>query len=171
MPKRKKEHEEHIETCAICLEDKKVKELTLLNHCCHKYCEECITKWSAKSNECPQCKATFTMLDIPGRKSRKRVKRRRPEREDGAFLLISAYLRSASFRQLFARSTLAMNDYDMEVFHFVRRSVLRLAQEVDINNMDELDHAIMRAHVDITELSIDLQQRMDIAEVFEVTAV
>ena len=175
MPKRKKEHEEDIATCAICLEDKKVKELTLLNHCCHKYCEECITTWSKKSNECPQCKATFTMLDIPGRKKRKRVKRAKPARqiesEDAAFLLVSAYLRSANFREVFRESTFAMGVDDINVFHFVRRSILRLAQDVDVNRMTPFDIDVMRAQMEITELSIDLQQRMDVTEVFEVTAV
>ena len=159
MPKRKKEHEEHIETCAICLEDKKTKELTLLNHCCHKYCEDCITKWSKRSNECPQCKANFTMLDIPGRKKRKRVKRV-TRHDDAVFLLVSAYLRSAPFRMLFARSTLQMDEDDIRAFHFVRRTILRLAEDVDVNHMTTFDMNVMRAQVDITELSIDLQQRM-----------
>jgi hypothetical protein len=35
-----------------------------------------------------------------------------------------------------------------------------LAEDVDVNHMTTFDMDVMRAQVDITELSIDLQQRM-----------
>ena len=62
------------ETCAICFEEKETRELTVLNNCNHLYCSNCILEWAKKENSCPQCKIKFTMLDIPGRKNRKRIK-------------------------------------------------------------------------------------------------
>ena len=74
--KRKSLCSDKKETCAICFEEKKIKNLTGLNNCTHLYCLECILEWSKKENSCPQCKVKFTLLDIPGRKKRKRIENR-----------------------------------------------------------------------------------------------
>uniref|UniRef100_A0A8D2LML1 RING-type E3 ubiquitin transferase n=1 Tax=Varanus komodoensis TaxID=61221 RepID=A0A8D2LML1_VARKO len=41
-------------TCAICLEG--IQDKTYLNPCNHKFCFDCIQKWSRKKVLCPLCK-------------------------------------------------------------------------------------------------------------------
>lgn len=105
------------DTCAICFEEKEIKDFTVLNSCSHCYCTECITEWAKKENTCPQCKQRFTLLDIPGRKRRKRVEHKnlRQEEEDVIpvdqqdhiiSMAVMNYIASQRFRDYMARTIL-----------------------------------------------------------------
>ncbi|XP_053154656.1 E3 ubiquitin-protein ligase Topors-like [Hemicordylus capensis] len=43
--------------CAICLQ--RIQDTTYLNPCNHRFCFECIQKWSRKKVKCPLCKQCF----------------------------------------------------------------------------------------------------------------
>ncbi|XP_042311327.1 E3 ubiquitin-protein ligase Topors-like [Sceloporus undulatus] len=44
-------------TCALCLE--RIQDITYLNPCSHRFCFECVQKWSRKKVTCPLCKQHF----------------------------------------------------------------------------------------------------------------
>lgn len=52
--------EENENNCVICLD--KIDDIAHINCCQHKYCYECIKKWSEETNKCPQCKKKFTSI-------------------------------------------------------------------------------------------------------------
>lgn len=126
-------------------------------------------KWSDKSNECPQCKAKFTMLDIPGRARRKRVKpaTRTDDFDDlhEMFIIVATYLRSPRFRHAFARSTLTLGEANIFLFRFVRHYIARLAHTVNYDHIRDSDLDIINAQRAMVSLSVEVQERMDITSV------
>jgi len=50
------------EKCPICLE--KIKHITGLSTCSHKFCIECISSWSKKRRNCPLCNVEFNCFRI-----------------------------------------------------------------------------------------------------------
>lgn len=47
--------------CCICLDSIKVR--GKLDSCDHRYCFDCIKRWSKETNQCPQCKKRFHQLE------------------------------------------------------------------------------------------------------------
>jgi hypothetical protein len=47
--------------CCICLDSIKVR--GKLDCCDHRYCFDCIKRWSKETNQCPQCKKRFNQLE------------------------------------------------------------------------------------------------------------
>ncbi len=48
------------EICGICLD--KISSEAKLDSCIHKFCYECIQKWSETANVCPMCTTKFHRL-------------------------------------------------------------------------------------------------------------
>ena len=49
--------------CIICLCEPEPENLAKINGCDHRFCFECIEKWSERENTCPLCKVRFTKID------------------------------------------------------------------------------------------------------------
>jgi hypothetical protein len=170
MVKRKNEDKNTVERCAICLEDKKIEELVILNNCCHKYCPECIDEWKKSSNECPQCKKRFTSLDIPGKKKNKRVKRANFKADDHLGIgdhefehnledLISVYLRDFHFRQTFASCVLQYDPRVLGVFRIIRRIINGIASTIMAEMtvpLSSFERDVLSANKSLMRLSRDL---------------
>lgn len=48
------------EQCCICLEEKTLIE----TKCKHKFCNNCITDWTNKKNNCPLCRKSINQMNI-----------------------------------------------------------------------------------------------------------
>ena len=48
------------EQCCICLEEKILME----TKCKHKFCNNCITEWTNKNNNCPLCRESINQKNI-----------------------------------------------------------------------------------------------------------
>jgi len=139
MPKRRKRESfeaDETDTCAICFDDFPVRDMVLLNTCNHKYCEECINEWFKRENTCPQCKARVTLIDIPGRKRRKRVKRVDLVTDDTdnemAHLVrstVATYIASRSFRNYVAHNVIRRNSAFDEMWEVLQHAVPILHQQ------------------------------------------
>lgn len=142
--------EKHV--CAICREEKENKDLAILNHCDHRYCPTCIAQWFEKENSCPQCRKKTTLIDIPGRKRRKRVKEKsltdEPEEERGTNIISMAvmnYVASSQFRQYMARTVLRRNnDRATMLWEIIQRTLPVLNRQIQtdmIQNPENLGMA------------------------------
>jgi len=70
-------------SCCICMSDPEPGEAASIDGCNHKFCFNCIEKWSERENTCPLCKCRFKRIirvqkgkKIKGKKGTKRVKQR-----------------------------------------------------------------------------------------------
>jgi hypothetical protein len=61
-----------MDKCAICLEE--VNNIGIINSCDHKYCYDCIKRWSKETNKCPQCKKKFTKITRFKKDQNKKIK-------------------------------------------------------------------------------------------------
>mmetsp|Transcript_17683 Transcript_17683/g.50914 ORF Transcript_17683/g.50914 Transcript_17683/m.50914 type:complete len:328 (+) Transcript_17683:167-1150(+) len=105
------------QSCCICMCDVKLDDLSCINGCDHRFCFECIEKWSERENSCPLCKNRFTKIDRVnkkkkhGKKNSKKV-RARSQRTDllpgmDALLASFAARHSQNSRLLFATAGIA----------------------------------------------------------------
>lgn len=149
-------------TCAICFDEKEVKELTILNSCDHKYCPTCIKEWVKRENTCPQCKKRITMMDIPGRKRRKRIEHKNLRAEDPEEIPVNQqdhiismavmnYVASEQFRRYMARTVLRRGNIRASMLwgiiqrmlpplnRQIRQSILDDHENIGTMTMDVLD--------------------------------
>ena len=153
------------DTCAICFEEKEIKDLTVLNNCKHAYCAECITEWAKKENTCPQCKVRFTLLDIPGRKRRKRVIHKNLGGEEEADdeditveqqehiigMAVMNYIASARFRDYIARTVLRRSSIRASIlWSIIQRALPPLNRQVRDSILENSDN-IGRMNLDVLE--------------------
>ncbi len=149
-------------TCAICFEEKEIKDLTILNNCSHRYCSTCILKWCEKENSCPQCKKRITMLDIPGRQRKKRIKFKNlktentEESEDEEYQIINMaimnYVASPRFRRYMAQTVLRRNNMRASIlWGIIQRAIPILNRDIqqsiiaDSNNISQMSMDILDA--------------------------
>jgi hypothetical protein len=52
--------------CCICLEEPSDDDIATINGCEHKFCVDCITRWSDANNVCPLCRTRFTSIESAG---------------------------------------------------------------------------------------------------------
>lgn len=140
------------DTCAICFEEKEIKDFTVLNSCSHVYCTECIQEWAKKENSCPQCKKRFSFLDIPGRKRRKRVefKNLAAEEEDVVgidqqdhiiSMAVMNYVASRRFRDYMARTVLSRNNIRASIlWTIIQRALPPLNRQIQESIMESSDN-------------------------------
>ncbi len=62
MKSKKRKLEKPDYNCTICMEEITEDQLAGLDCCEHKYCRDCITKWSKTENTCCICKKRFTKI-------------------------------------------------------------------------------------------------------------
>ena len=154
-----------IETCAICFEEKEIKDLTVLNNCNHVYCSNCILEWSKKENSCPQCKTKFTLLDIPGRKRRKKVKHKVlggdndnnttiVQRDNIISMAVMNYVVSERFRNYMAQTILRRNNLRAIIlWEIIQRALPPLYRQIRSEIMESSDN--------IGQLSLDILEATD----------
>lgn len=153
------------DTCAICFEEKEIKDFTVLNTCKHVYCKECITEWAKKENTCPQCKVRFTLLDIPGRKRRKRVEYKNlgEDVEDGInidqeehiiSMAVMNYIASQRFRDYIARTILRTPNIRASIlWNIIQRALPPLSRQIR--------NSILESSSNIGQLSFDVLEATD----------
>lgn len=151
-----------VHTCAICFEEKETKDLALLNNCEHKYCPDCIKEWCKRENSCPQCKKNITLIDIPGRKRRKRIKEKRLVSEDESIpnhdrvinLTIMNYIASSRFRQYMAQTILRRNNMRAALlWGVIQQALPQLSSQIQ--------DAITEDSENITPTSLDILEARD----------
>eukprot|EP00592_Proboscia_alata_P005464 CAMPEP_0194382142 /NCGR_PEP_ID=MMETSP0174-20130528/58355_1 /TAXON_ID=216777 /ORGANISM="Proboscia alata, Strain PI-D3" /LENGTH=704 /DNA_ID=CAMNT_0039167197 /DNA_START=94 /DNA_END=2208 /DNA_ORIENTATION=+ len=64
-----------IHSCCICQDEPSKHELAKINCCQHKFCFNCIEKWSERENTCPLCKARFAKIERVNRPPTKKRKK------------------------------------------------------------------------------------------------
>ena len=161
--KRDAKKASEIHTCAICFEEKETKDLALLNNCEHKYCPDCIKKWCERENSCPQCKKPITLIDIPGRKRRKRIKEKRlvseeesiaPDHDRVINLTIMNYIASSRFRQYMAQTILRRNNMRAALlWSVIQQAIPQLSNQIET--------AITEDSENITPTSLDVLEARD----------
>eukprot|EP00547_Thalassionema_nitzschioides_P004175 CAMPEP_0194215878 /NCGR_PEP_ID=MMETSP0156-20130528/17972_1 /TAXON_ID=33649 /ORGANISM="Thalassionema nitzschioides, Strain L26-B" /LENGTH=415 /DNA_ID=CAMNT_0038944511 /DNA_START=113 /DNA_END=1360 /DNA_ORIENTATION=- len=81
----KSDPDESSSTCCICMSHPDVTEVATIDGCDHKFCFNCIEKWSDRENTCPLCKNRFNRINRvmrgkgkrkKGQKGTKKVKQR-----------------------------------------------------------------------------------------------
>lgn len=168
MRKRKRDFEDpdKLETCAICQEDKKVKDLVILNTCCHKYCPDCINPWFERENSCPQCKKKVTMMDIPGRKRRKRVKNATQVQEEDEDTLsnqdiinttVMAYITNPTFRTHVAKNVLLGDEMIMGMWNIIKYAIPRITQRVRLSESSPQVRPFMLDMLDAYDCCVRLE--------------
>lgn len=137
--KRADEDPEKTETCAICREEKKVKDLVILNTCSHKFCPDCITPWFERDNSCPCCRKKVNLIDIPGRKRRKRVKEATQVADEDETQLsgqdivnttVMSYISNASFRRHVAVNVLKGDEMILGMWEIIKYAIPRIIRRV-----------------------------------------
>ena len=162
--KRKSLCSDKKETCAICFEEKKIKNLTGLNNCTHLYCLECILEWSKKENSCPQCKKKFTLLKIPGRKKRKRIENRDLKNDNNSndinmqdriiSTAVMNYVTSYRFRDYLAQAILRTNDIRATIlWQIIQRALPILNRQIRSD--------ILENNENISDVSLDILEATD----------
>ena len=153
------------DTCAICFTEKEIKDLTVLNNCKHVYCAECITEWAKKENTCPQCKIRFTLLDIPGRKRRKRVSHKSlggnveedidvDQQEHIISMAVMNYIASERFRDYIARTILRRSNIRASIlWSIIQRALPPLSRQVR--------DSIIQNSSNIGQMSLDILEATD----------
>ena len=153
------------DTCAICFEEKEIKDFTVLNACNHVYCSECITEWAKKENTCPQCKERFTLLDIPGRKRRKRVEHKNlggaveneidiDQQEHIISMAVMNYIASQRFRDYIARTILRTPNIRASIlWNIIQRALPPLSRQVR--------DSILENTTNIGQMSLDILEATD----------
>ena len=53
--------------CAICYDETEGETPATIDGCQHKFCFQCIDKWSETKRECPLCRKPFTSIEFQGR--------------------------------------------------------------------------------------------------------
>jgi hypothetical protein len=71
-------------SCCICLDLSSKKDLSMINGCKHKFCFECIEKWSDRENTCPLCKERFGKIERVYKAPRRSKKRKSDDPETAA---------------------------------------------------------------------------------------
>lgn len=137
--KRATEDPDKKETCAICREEKKVKDLVILNTCSHKFCPDCITPWFERDNSCPCCRKKVKMIDIPGRKRRKRVKEATQVAEEDETQMSSqdivnttvmSYITNPTFRRHVATKVLNGDEMVLGMWEIIKYAIPRITSRV-----------------------------------------
>lgn len=153
------------DTCAICFEEKEIKDLTVLNNCNHTYCAQCITEWAKKENTCPQCKVRFTFLDIPGRKRRKRVAHKNlggnmdedngvEQEEHIISMAVMNYIASQRFRDYMAQSILRRSNIRASILWSIIQRALPVLNR-------QIRDSILQNSSNIGQMSLDILEATD----------
>ena len=141
--KRDDEDPEKTETCAICREEKKVKDLVILNTCSHKFCPGCITSWFERDNSCPCCRKKVNLIDIPGRKRRKRVREVNQVAEEEDYVMSSqdivnttvmSYVTNPNFRNHVATNVLQGDDTILGMWEIIKFTIPRITSRLRQND-------------------------------------
>tara|TARA_X000000950_G_C13727692_1_gene582949 strand:- start:78 stop:632 length:555 start_codon:yes stop_codon:yes gene_type:complete len=152
------------DTCAICFEEKEIKDFTVLNTCSHVYCTECIMEWAKKENSCPQCKKRFSLLDIPGRKRRKRVEYKNlggeeesvpvDQQEHVISMAVMNYIASSRFREYMARTILSRTNIRASIlWSIIQRALPPLSRQIRDSILESSDN--------IGQMSLDILDATD----------
>jgi len=137
MPKVKKTRK----TCCICLDTISVKKEARITSCRHRYCKQCIRKWSKVKNQCPQCKRNFNWIIDVHRKKKERVVKKKKKSYDEMvnfmIRLIRDFLYSSDFRLSITSGILRANQMALNIFDFLYRLVTDLNISDIVANSDE----------------------------------
>lgn len=144
MPKVKKS----CKTCVICLETIKNRKEARITSCRHRYCRNCIRKWSKIDNRCPQCKRHFNwIIDVHRNKKEKVVKQTRVNIVEFMVDLIRNFLYNNNFRYTMTTAIMRANTTALALFDFLYHIVIDFDIKHIVDVSGDTSHAFSWLHL------------------------